>query len=51
MPDRTGALSDIVLGTRISPATPKTVSTGAIVGRVANRIKNAEFTLRVSAMS
>ena len=46
VPDRTGALSDIVLGFESLDGYIKGGPYfGAIVGRVANRIKDAEFTL------
>ena len=46
VPDRTGALADIVLGFGDLDSYVKgTAYFGAIVGRVANRIKGAEFTL------
>jgi len=46
VPDRTGALSDIVLGfENLDGYTKGGPYFGAIVGRVANRIKDAEFTL------
>src|SRR4051812_20815355 len=46
VPDRTGAFSDIVLGfENLDGYTKGGPYFGAIVGRVANRIKDAEFTL------
>jgi len=46
VPDRAGALSDIVLGfENLDGYTKGGPYFGAIVGRVANRIKDAEFTL------
>ena len=46
VPDRTGALSDVVLGfENLDGYIEGSPYFGAIVGRVANRIKNAEFTL------
>ena len=46
VPDRNGTLADIVLGFETLDAYVKGTSYfGAIVGRVANRIRNAEFTL------
>ena len=46
LPDRTGALADVVLGfDSLDGYVRNTPYFGAIVGRVANRIRNAEFTL------
>jgi aldose 1-epimerase len=46
VPDRTGALGDVVLGfDRIEPYARKRTFFGATVGRVANRIKGASFAL------
>ena len=46
VPDRNGTLADIVLGFETLDAYVKgNAYFGAIVGRVANRIRNAEFTL------
>jgi aldose 1-epimerase len=46
VPDRTGALADVVLGFETLDGYVKgTAYFGAIVGRVANRIANAAFTL------
>src|SRR5678815_2170667 len=46
VPDRNGTLADIVLGFETIDAYVKgNPYFGAIVGRVANRIRNAEFTL------
>ena len=46
VPDRAGRLADIVLGfDSLDGYVSGTAYFGAIVGRVANRIKNAEFTL------
>ena len=46
VPDRTGMLADIVLGfENLDGYLKDSPYFGAIVGRVANRIKNAEFTL------
>jgi aldose 1-epimerase len=46
VPDRTGALSDVVLGfENLDGYIKGSPYFGAIVGRVANRIKDAEFTL------
>jgi aldose 1-epimerase len=46
VPDRTGTLADVVLGfENLDGYVKGHPYFGAIVGRVANRIKNAEFTL------
>jgi len=46
VPDRTGKLADVVLGfENLDGYLKNSPYFGAIVGRVANRIKNAEFTL------
>jgi aldose 1-epimerase len=46
MPDKTGKLGDIVLGfDKVDDYVAKSPYFGAIVGRVANRIANATFTL------
>lgn len=46
VPDRAGTLADVVLGfENLDGYTKGAPYFGAIVGRVANRIKNAEFTL------
>jgi aldose 1-epimerase len=46
VPDRTGALSDVVLGfENLAGYVESSPYFGAIVGRVANRIRSAEFTL------
>ncbi len=46
VPDRTGALADVVLGfDRLEPYLPRHPYFGAIVGRYGNRIGHARFTL------
>ena len=45
-PDRTGKIADVVLGfSKIGDYTAKPAFLGAVVGRVANRIADARFTL------
>ena len=46
VPDRTGQFADVVLGfDRVDEYVKSSPYFGAIIGRVANRIKNAQFTL------
>lgn len=46
VPDRSGALTDVILGySELSDYETDTTGQGAVIGRHANRIRNASFTL------